>query len=79
MTLLVGQQERHPACKKWWVAGVVICLRGADFHDGPADELPSTVSCFSKIQNPDLFYFSDTGSSGYSQTNAIKWVLLLFF
>jgi len=26
--LLVGQQERHLACKKteWWDAGVVICL-----------------------------------------------------
>jgi len=33
LTLLVGGQERHPACKKteWWDAGVVICLeRGAD-------------------------------------------------
>jgi len=28
LTLLVGQQEGHPACKKleWWGAGVVICL-----------------------------------------------------
>jgi len=28
LTLLAGQQEGHPACKKteWWVAGVVICL-----------------------------------------------------
>ena len=35
LTLLVGRQEGHPACKKteWWGAGVVICLeRGADFH-----------------------------------------------
>ena len=33
MTLLVGRQEEHPACKKilWWGVGVVICLeRGAD-------------------------------------------------
>jgi len=33
LTLLVGQQEGHPACKKtdWWGAGMVICLeRGAD-------------------------------------------------
>ena len=32
LTLLVGWQEGHPACKKteWWGAGVVICLeRGA--------------------------------------------------
>jgi len=33
LTLLVGRQEGHPACKKteYWGAGVVICLeRGAD-------------------------------------------------
>jgi len=35
LTLLVGQQEGHPACKKteWWDAGVVISLgRDADLH-----------------------------------------------
>ena len=35
LTLLVGRQEGHPACKKteWWGTGVVICLeRGADLH-----------------------------------------------
>jgi len=35
LTLLVGRQEGHLACKKieWWGAGVVICLeRGADLH-----------------------------------------------
>ena len=28
LTLLVGRQEGHPACKKteWWGAGVVVCL-----------------------------------------------------
>jgi len=28
LTLLVGRQEGHPACKKteWWSGGVVICL-----------------------------------------------------
>jgi len=28
LTLLVGRQEGHPACKKteWWGAGIVICL-----------------------------------------------------
>jgi len=28
LTLLVEQQEGHPACKKteWWGAGMVICL-----------------------------------------------------
>jgi len=53
LTLLVGQQEGHPACKKteWWGDGVVICLgRGADLHMAQVMPLPLTVSCFSKIQ-----------------------------
>jgi len=52
LTLLVGRQEGHPACKKteWWGAGVVICLqRGADLHIARLMPLPLTVSCFSKI------------------------------
>jgi len=53
LTLLVGRQEGHPACKKleWWGAGVVICLeRDADLHMAQRMPLPLTVSCFSKIQ-----------------------------
>ena len=53
LTLLVGRQEGHPACKKleWWGAGVVICLeRGADLHMAQLMPLPLTVSCFSEIQ-----------------------------
>jgi len=53
LTLLVGQQEGHPAWKKLseWSAGVVICLeRGADLHMAQLMPLPITVSCFSKIQ-----------------------------
>ena len=53
LTLLVGRQEGHPACKKleWWGTGVVICLeRGADLHMAQLMPLPLTVSCFSKIQ-----------------------------
>jgi len=53
LTLLVGRQEGHPACKKleWWDAGVVICLeRGADYHMAQLMPLALTVSCFSKIQ-----------------------------
>ena len=52
LTLLVGRQEGHPACKKleWWGAGVVICLeRGADLHMAQLMPQPLTVSCFSKI------------------------------
>jgi len=51
LTLLVGRQEGHPACKKaWWGAGMVICLeRGADLHMAQLMSLPLTVSCFCKI------------------------------
>ena len=51
LTLLVGRQEWHPACKKteWWDAGVVICLGpGADLHMAQLMPLPLTVSCSSK-------------------------------
>ena len=57
-TLLVGQQERHPACKKteWWGVGVVICLqRSAHLHMAQLMPLPLTVSCFSKIQIGSAF------------------------
>ena len=57
LTLLVGRQEGHPACKKqWWGAGMVICLeRGADLHTAQLVPLPLTVSCFSKIQIGFIF------------------------
>jgi len=53
LTLLVGRQEGHPACKKleWCGAGVVICLqRGTDLHMAQLMPLPFTVSCSSKLQ-----------------------------
>jgi len=53
LTLLVGWQEGHPACKKTerWGAGVVVCLeRGADLHMAQLMPMPLTVACFSKIQ-----------------------------
>ena len=53
LTLFVGRQEGHLACKKteWWGAGVVICMeRGAELHMAQLMPLPLTVSCFSKIQ-----------------------------
>ena len=52
LTLLVGWQEGHPACKKteWWGAGMVICLEwGADLQTAQLMPLPLTVSCFTKI------------------------------
>jgi len=62
LTLLVGRQEGHPACKKtkWWGAGVVISLeRGADLHMAQLMLLPLTVSCFSKIQIGFAFLVPD--------------------
>ena len=46
LTLLVGWQEGHPACKKteWWGAGMVICLQlGADLHMAQLMPLPLTL------------------------------------
>ena len=46
LTLLVGWQEGHPACKKleWWGTGMVICLeRDADLHMSQLMPLPLTV------------------------------------
>ena len=60
LTLLVGWQEGHPACKKteWWGAGMVICLeRRADLHMAQLMPLPLTVSCFSKIQIGITFWY----------------------
>ena len=68
LTLLVGRQEGHPACKKieCWGAGVVICLeRGADLHMAQLMPLPLTVSCFSKIQIGFTFLIlANPGSPG---------------
>jgi len=68
LTLLVGRQEGHPACKKaeWWGAGIVICLeRDADLHIAQLIPLPLTVSCFSKIQIGFTFLvLADPGSPG---------------
>ena len=53
LTLLVGWQEGHPACKKteWCGAGVVVRLeQGADLHLAELMPLPLTISCSSKIQ-----------------------------
>jgi len=77
LTLLVGRQEGHPACKKqWWGAGVVICLeRGADLHMAQVMPLPLTVSCSSKIQIG--FTFLVPAYPGCPGKDAVKLLLLL--
>jgi len=75
LTLLVGQQEGHPPCKKseWWGVGMVICLeRGADLHMAQLMPLPLTVSCFNKIQIG--FTFLVPAHPGSPRKRAIKRV-----
>jgi len=78
LTLLVGRQEGHPACKKteWWRAGVVICLeRGADLHVAQLMPLPLTVSCFSKSQIGFTFLVpAHLGSPGKGPLNGRVYV-----
>ena len=76
LTLLVGRQEGHPACKKeWWGAVLVICLeRGADLHTAQLMLLPLTVSCFNKIQIG--FTFLVPAHPGSPGKRAVKWVYL---
>ena len=64
LTLLVGRQEGHPACKI--LSGGIICLeRGADLHMTQLMPMPLTVSCFSKIQTGFTFLvLAHTGCPG---------------
>ena len=78
LTLLVGRQEGHPACKKTerWGAGMVICLeRGADLHTAQLMPLPLTISCFSKIQIG--FTFLVPAHPGSPGQRAIKRVVMI--
>jgi len=79
LTLLVGRQEGHPACKNTerWGVGVVICLeRGADLHMAQLMPLPVTVSCFSKIQIGFTFLvLAHPGSPG---KRAVKWYVCVY-
>jgi len=74
LTLLVGRQEGHPACKKqWWGAGMVICLElGADLRMAQLMPLPLTVSCFSKIHT--VFTFLVPAHLGTPGKRAVKRV-----
>jgi len=47
LTLLVGRQEGHLACKKL-SGGMLARLSGADLHIAQQMPLPLTISCFSK-------------------------------
>jgi len=63
LTLMVGRQEGHPACKKteWWGTGVVICLeRDADLYMAQLMPLPLTVSCLVKSRLVLPFWYQLT-------------------
>ena len=80
LTLLVGWQEGHPACKKLSgeVLALVICLeQGADLHMAQLMPLPLTVSCFSKIQIG--FTFLVPAHPGSPGKGAIKRVCVCNF
>ena len=76
LTLLVGRQEGHTACKKteWWSAGVVVCLeQDADLHMAQLMPLPLTVSCFSEIQIGFTFLVpAHPGSPGQRATKRVR-------
>ena len=75
LTLLVGQQEGHPACKKRVVGCWRGCLleRGADLHMAQLMPLPLTVSCSSKIQIG--FTFLVPAYPGCPGKEGVKWLL----
>jgi len=86
LTLLVGRQQGHPACKKLWVVGCWHgCLSGARCRLAydPADlmPLPPTVSCFSKMQTG--FTFLVLAHLDSPEKRAVKrvcvWQHMLFF
>jgi len=74
LTLLVGRQEGHPACKKQ--SGVVICLeRGADLHMAQLSPLPLTVFCSSEIQIGFTFLVpAYPGCLGKEADKWFKWL-----
>jgi len=62
LTLLVGRQEGHPACKKL-SGGVLMGLSvRSEVQTCPADA--TATHCLLLQQNPDWFYLSGTGSPG---------------
>jgi len=75
LTLLVGRQEGHPACKK--LSGGVLAWLSAwsevqTLHMSQLMPLPLTVSCFGKIQIG--FTFLVPAHPGSPGQRAVKWV-----
>jgi len=72
LTLLVGRQEGHPACKtEWWDTGVAICLEwSADlFACGPAD---ATATPSSLAPEKSRMVYLSGASPGCRGKKAVK-------
>jgi len=77
LTLLIEQQEGHPACKKTerWDAGMVMCLgQGADLHMAQLMPLPLTISCSSKSRLVLPFWCQLTRVVLTRSKKAEKWL-----
>ena len=74
LTLLVGQQEGHPACKKL-SGGMLVWL--SVWREVQTCLWPSWCHCFSKIQIGSTFLVPDhLGSPG---KRAVKWMCVCVF
>ena len=83
LTLLVGWQEGHPACKNWVVGCWHGCLSGARCRlahcMAQLVPLPLTVSCFSEIQIGLTFLVpAHLGSPGKGPLNGCVCVCACF-
>ena len=74
LTLLVGQQEGHPVCKKWVVrCWRGICLEwGADLHT--AQLMPLPLMSLASVKSRLVFAFLVPAHPGSPGQRAIKWV-----
>jgi len=73
LTLLVGRQEGHLACKKTqrWGTGMVICLeRSADLHMAQLMPLMSLAPVKSRL----VFTFLVPAYPGCPGKEAVKWL-----
>ena len=83
LTLLVGRQEGHPACKKHKSGGVLVWLSvWSEVQTcimAQLMPLPPTVSCFSKIQIGFTVTFLVLAHLGSPGQRAVKRVCVYMF
>jgi len=84
LTLLVGPQERHPACKNrvegcWrgYLPGAKCTLAYDMAQLSQLMPLPLTVSCFSKIEIGLTFLVTAHMGRRSPGKRAVKWVCML--